>query len=240
MQLYFIRHAQSTNNLLWDTTGSSSGRDHDPDLTETGWRQAARVAEFLTTGDAVVEVKPPDYWNWRGFGITHVYCSMMLRAVRTGWAISRALDVPLVAWPSWHENGGLYLDDEDAGEKVGQMGRTRSFFEQHFPGMVLPDWLDSQGWWNRSYEEEGERLPRARRVLAELLDRHGGSQDRVAVVSHGGFFNTFMTAALGLEEEPPLWFAINNVSISRFDFEADEHRIIYLNRTDFLPGTMVT
>ncbi len=33
MQLYFIRHAQSANNRLYDETGTWNGRDTDPDLT---------------------------------------------------------------------------------------------------------------------------------------------------------------------------------------------------------------
>jgi broad specificity phosphatase PhoE len=37
MQLYYIRHAQSENNDLWDRTGSDQGRSEDPKL-DRNWR----------------------------------------------------------------------------------------------------------------------------------------------------------------------------------------------------------
>ena len=36
MQFYFIRHAQSSNNHLWDQTGSNRGRSEDAPLTPLG------------------------------------------------------------------------------------------------------------------------------------------------------------------------------------------------------------
>jgi 2,3-bisphosphoglycerate-dependent phosphoglycerate mutase len=47
MQLYFIRHAQSANNALWAGTGSDEGRSHDPELTDTGKKQAGYLAKFF-------------------------------------------------------------------------------------------------------------------------------------------------------------------------------------------------
>jgi broad specificity phosphatase PhoE len=46
MQLYFIRHGQSANNRLWDTTSSDEGRVEDPELTDAGQQQAKLVAQF--------------------------------------------------------------------------------------------------------------------------------------------------------------------------------------------------
>jgi hypothetical protein len=36
------------------------------------------------------------------------------------------------------------------------------------------------------------------------------------------------------------WFLLNNCSISRFDIHGDEITVAYLNRTDYLPGHLVT
>ena len=47
MRFVVIRHGQSTNNLLWETTGSESGRHPDTPLTETGHRQAELTAGLL-------------------------------------------------------------------------------------------------------------------------------------------------------------------------------------------------
>jgi 2,3-bisphosphoglycerate-dependent phosphoglycerate mutase len=275
MQLYFIRHGQSTNNRLWDQTGSNQFRDEDPGLTETGGRQAQALAEFLSRPRQSLETslsREPlpgseseafDPQNKAGFGLTHLYTSLMVRAVATGTAIARALSLPLVGWADLHEGGGIFLDDEDSGIPVSLPGKTRAFFTKHYPDLILPDWLDEQGWWYcRPFETRLERRQRARRVIDELLARHGNTQDRVALVSHGGFFNHFMAILIGLADQPrqpsdqakqlligdnvilgperELWFTLNNASISRIDLTPGENRLIYLNRVDFLPDDLIT
>ena len=48
MELYLIRHGQSTNNARWETLdGRSTVPVSDPTLTEKGVRQAELLAEFL-------------------------------------------------------------------------------------------------------------------------------------------------------------------------------------------------
>jgi 2,3-bisphosphoglycerate-dependent phosphoglycerate mutase len=164
----------------------------------------------------------------------------MVRAVGTGTYLAEALNLPLVAWKDWHEHGGIYLDNENTGEPEGLPGNSRAYFEEHYPGLRLPVGLDEKGWWNRPYEAYAERLPRAKRVLVELLKRHGSTDDRVAVVSHGGFYNDFLSAVNGLDREPKGWFTMNNTAISRFDFIDDRVDVVYSNRTDFLPAELIT
>lgn len=240
MQLYFIRHAQSANNLLFDLTGDNKGRSHDPELTGLGLQQIQCVAALMRDGDPLdgkqTQGAQPEK---KGFGVTHIYCSLMQRAVQTGNAIAEALDLPLIAWPEVHETGGIYLDDEESGLPIGLAGNPRSFFEQRFPRLVLPDWLDERGWWNRDFEAREERLPRAQRALAQLLERHGGTDDRVAMVSHGGFYNYFATAVMGLESRMNLWLLMNNTGVSRFGFE-EKPVLYYSNRTDHLPRELLT
>jgi 2,3-bisphosphoglycerate-dependent phosphoglycerate mutase len=240
MQLFLIRHAQSANNLLWDQTGGSKGRSHDPELTELGQRQAQCVAAFLRDGDPLDTQYTPGEKPERGFGVTQVYCSLMVRAVLTGTAIAEALDLPLTAWPEVHETGGIYLDDEETGLPVGLAGNPRSFFEQRFPRLALPDWLDESGWWNRDFEAREERLPRARKALAQLLERHGGSHDRVAVVTHGAFYNYFLAAVAGLEQVPGVWMLMNNTGITRVEFDEPPMVHYYHNRTAHLPREWIT
>lgn len=164
----------------------------------------------------------------------------MVRAVATSHALAEVLDLPLYPWLDLHEEGGLYLDDERTGMQVGQPGPDRSYFAVHYPRLVLPDTLREGGWWNRPYESMDERPVRARRFLKGLLDRHGGTDDRVAVVSHGGFYCWFLTTLLSLTNPGRYWFELNNVAITRIDFESDMTRIAYMNRVDFLPREMVT
>lgn len=238
MQLYFIRHAQSANNALYDSTGADTGRVQDPELTPLGHQQAARLAHALAHGHpgGSVESGAPG----GGYGITHLYCSLMVRAVLTADAVGLALGLPPIGWLDLHEGGGIWLADAVTGEPVGLPGNPRSVLEQRFPRLVLPPEVSEAGWWNRDFEKKEERLPRAERVIRRLLEQHGGTDDRVALVSHGGFYNYVLCAALGLPRSENFWFVSNNTGISRLDFQNGSVDVMYLNRTDFLPPEMVS
>jgi 2,3-bisphosphoglycerate-dependent phosphoglycerate mutase len=242
MQFYFIRHAQSENNRLWGLTGSHAGRSEDPDLTAVGREQAARLAEFLRQPgrSPVYGSTDSDTQNVNGFAFTHLYCSLMVRSVATATIVAQALDLPLVAWEDLHEIGGMHQKDPATGAHEGFPGKNRSFFETHYPRLVLPESLGEEGWWNRPYEERAQRPSRARRVGDELLTRHGDSDDRVAVISHGGFFNYLLSAILNLPGEGGSWFSMNNAAITRIDFGRSWILLQYLNRVDFLPRELIT
>lgn len=252
MQLYFIRHAQSENNALYERTGSDRGRSCDPELTAAGRRQAELLAEFIAQAGAGAAPGVYDPRNSAGFGLTHIYTSLMVRAAGTAQRLASAVDLPLVAWEDLHEEGGIFLEDETSGERHGQPGKNRAYFQEHFPGLVLPEKLDEKGWWNRPFEAYEARRPRARAVLSELLHRHLDRADRVALVSHGGFGNHLLSALFSPIESgngrapdfPQLpayrWFLMNNTAITRIDFAEHEVRLVYLNRTDFLSPDLVT
>jgi 2,3-bisphosphoglycerate-dependent phosphoglycerate mutase len=263
MQLYFIRHAQSENNALWNSKGDYSGRSDDPELTDIGKQQADFLADFLSKESSTQANIPRDMQNTAGFNLTHLYTSLMVRAVQTSVIVRHVLNLPLVAWVDLHEGGGVYRDNPETGEHMGLPGKGRSFFETHFPDLILPDWLDDRGWWNKPFETREERRLRARRVLDQLLQRHGDSEDRVAFFSHGGFYNHLLTIILNLIDQPGMqppqssvkelnaeniilnwqasvWFEMNNTAISRFDFNNQEIKLDYHNRVAHLPPNLIT
>lgn len=257
MELYFIRHGQSANNANWDN--SEYAESPDPALTEIGHEQARLLAEFLKKNQTITNDKNWNIQNRYGFGLTHIYTSLMERAAFTAAPIAQALDIPLMAWKEIHEEGGIYgraakrgtpqSGSVDKSKLQGLPGRPRSFFMENFRTLILPDDLDETGWWNRPFEADEERQPRADQVFAELLARHrdqkGRPEHRVAFVSHGGFFMRLMGAMLKLPWRQAAhglrsWFALNNCSISRFDIFGDELSIAYINRTDYLPDDLIT
>lgn len=211
------------------------------------------MADFLASshtevGAAGTNQEQSDAHNRHGFGLTHLYCSLMVRAIVTGTYISRALDLPLVAWPEIHERGGIYERHPETNERVGLPGANRTFFASEYPHLLLPETLDEAGWWNRPYETVEEALERARHVLRDLLARHGGTDDRVGIVTHGGFFQAMLgvifdfsgfTTSLS-EEGMHVWVKMNNASISRLDFFTDYISLSYLNRIDFMPEALIT
>ncbi len=253
MELYFIRHGQSQNNANWNNQDYKESPD--PALTEIGHEQARLLAEFLKKNQTITDDKVWNVQNRYGFGLTHIYTSMMERAVYTAAPISQVLDIPLIAWKEIHEEGGIFSRGDkrsspvDKSNSTGLPGRPRSFFAQNFPTLTLPEELDETGWWNRPFETEEERQPRADQVLEEIVARHqdreGQPEHRVAFVSHGGFFMRLICAMLKLPWRQAAlgkrsWFMLNNCSISRFDIHKEEINIAYLNRTDHLPDHLIT
>ncbi len=240
MQVYFIRHGQSENNLLWERTGSDVGRSVDPVLTEVGQQQATHLATFLASPGMTGGNTVAAYHNVSGYHLTHLYCSPMVRAIQTALTIARVLNLPLVAWEEIHETGGIFHDDPETGEPVGLPGWRRDDFEAHFPELVLPESGWEDGWWNRSFEPREERPSRARRVLQTLLERHGDTEDRVAIVSHGGFYNHLLRTLLELPEDTPVWLELQNVAMTRIDIHPEYTRLVYANRVDYLPKALLT
>lgn len=242
LQLYFIRHGQSTNNAWWQESDRDTylgGRDADPDLTEKGQKQAQYLADHLAKPVTTDEF---DSQNRHGFGLTHLYCSLMIRAVKTGQAIAEKTGVDLVAMPEVHETGGMFVGDVEGGEAVftGVPGPGRSFFKTHFPNLVIPKDLTEEGWWNRDKEDREEYQGRAHRVIQQLLDAHQGQDHRVGIVMHGGIFARIITGLFDVQAED-YWFLMNNCAITRVDVEDDGHvRLVYLNKTDFLPDDLIT
>ena len=242
LHLYFIRHGQSTNNAHWENSDRDNyleGRTSDPDLTEIGMRQAQLLAEHLAQPFEATDFDPQ---NRMGFGLTHIYCSLMIRAVKTGQAISEKTGLPLVALPDVHETGGMFegkIVDGEA-EFTGLPGPGRSYFQSEFPDLALPDDLREEGWWNKEKEARENYLVRAHRVIDQLLEEHQGQDHRVGVVMHGGIFARIMVALFNVQSER-YWFLMNNCGISRVDVEDDGFVMLtYLNKVDYLPDHLVT
>ena len=247
MELYFIRHGQSYNNAHWHNPEYKESPD--PALTEIGIQQANCVAEFLKNAQTLVNPAAWNIQNRYGFGLTHIYTSLMERAVHTAAPTARALGLPFSAWEEIHESGGIF--GRDGEEKLkGLPGKARAYFEENFPDLFLPEHINGTGWWNsRPQETEEQAQVRARKFLADLLTRHGDKEGqpehRVAIFSHGGFYVHLIFAILNMTWGQPAhemnaWFAINNCAISRFDFRGGEVSFCYLNRTDHLRDHLVT
>lgn len=255
MQLYFIRHGQSENNALWDRSGPREERSPDPELTELGHEQARRLAQFLAgrrsgdrlctevqakdAGDGLTSLARSMAQSVNQFDLTHLYCSPMIRAIDTGMYVAQALELPLALWEEVHEVGGIFREDGELSQEIGLPGNNRAYLRARYPQLALPERWGNGGWWSRPFEKREQRIHRAQRFFRELQRRHGGSDDRVGVVSHAGFGNYLLVVALDWPNRGQSGFVLNNASITRIDFE--EHtRVVYTNRVDFLPQSLIS
>lgn len=138
MQLYIIRHAQSVNNAIWAATGSGNGRLSDPPITDLGHQQARHLADHLANAKTNLSDDYADISNRSGFVLTHLYSSLMLRAVQTGHYIADTLDMPLHAWEIIHEWGGIYEDDRKPAALLACRGQIAPFSPNVFRALCRP------------------------------------------------------------------------------------------------------
>jgi 2,3-bisphosphoglycerate-dependent phosphoglycerate mutase len=243
MLFYFIRHAQSENNALWAETGSEQWRNEDPEITDLGVRQAEALADFLAVGNPRGGISgngtPP-----LGFDLTHIYSSLMVRAIKTGSIVAERVGLPLTGLEQIHERGGIFLKDYTSETVDCKPGKDRAYFEAHYPNFVLPENMVETGWWDRRPVETPEDCQqRAGLFYQALLEKHGGTDDRVAIVSHGGFYNDLMWNLVGKPTGSRFWFLMYNTAITRIEFREGkdlEAVVAYQNRVEHLTPDLIT
>lgn len=245
-KLYLIRHAQSTNNVIWNGSDDAEDRSSDPEITETGHRQAETLGEHLAHPQGEPRQHPFVAEPSCRFGLTHLYCSLMTRSILTAEYIAQACKLDLRALPDIFEKHGIY-EYVSEGVLKGLPGPDRSYFDQRFPGLNLPDEFNDDGWWNRAAEDEPSFLSRMQKVVADFKHRHANSDNCIAMIAHGDFIDQFVNELMGVSRHPHNyqndWVAnwtFHNTSISRIDFVGDSHSVVYLNRIDHLPAELVT
>jgi len=247
MRLYFIRHGQSTNNVL-GTSGLSFAeielqRSHDPELTDIGVQQAERVAEFLKDG---IDMPIPEMEK---FSLTKLYVSPMIRALNTAKPIAEAFNLQAEVWTDIFEIGGLFKADE-SDSVTGFPGLTIADFAKNYPAYILSETVTETGWWdvNHGRETPEQFMGRAIKVALQIR-KWAHTNERIAIVSHAAFLDSLIKALLSQLPRHPnnLFYNHYNTGITRIDFaeskysnSPDHIRIHYLNRVDHLPPELRT
>lgn len=217
MELYLIRHAQSTNQVL----DQPDARVFDPSLTDLGERQAALLAQHLGAGrERIRSVRD---------GITSLACSPMWRALQTARPLGEALDLVPEVWVDLHEQ---VRAEETRG------GSSRGRIENAFPDYVLPEEITERGWWNRREESHSETMERAIRVAGRLFGQ-AEPDERLAIVSHARFIDSLLKAFFDQLPGYGFWYHHFNTGVTRLGL-ADRLDVRYLNRVDHLPPAMVS
>ena len=246
MKLYLIRHAQSANNLLWNGSDHTDGRSPDPEITDIGHRQAELLAQHLAHPQAEPRQHPFLPAANSGFGLTHLYCSLMTRSILTAQYIASECGIKQQALADIFEKNGVYEYD-DKGEMAGLPGPDRNYFIERFPGLSLPETIGESGWWNRPVEDHDEFIERVSSVVNSLKQQRAESDACIAMVVHSDFIDQFVNKLMGVTRHDHNYasdwvanWAFHNTSISRFDFINGAHNVVYLNRIDHLPAELVT
>lgn len=241
MDLYIIRHAESANNRIAESTDYATfvaTRTADPPITELGVAQAERLACHLAESEHP-EFNRRAHRYARGYGISRLACSPMLRTLQTATPCARALGLPLEVWPDIFEQGGLFDGDPEAeGGARTYPGLSRAEMNAIFPGVVLPESITDMGWWKYGYEEMDACAERAG-LVAERLHALAASEPQtvLALVTHGTFINHLLHNVLGLPSDTLMYFFHANTGITRVEFAPDGYRVLrYANRVPHLDG----
>jgi 2,3-bisphosphoglycerate-dependent phosphoglycerate mutase len=251
LTLFLIRHAESANNRLAVNLTYEEymqRRFADPSITELGEAQALRLAEHLHQGLHPELHHEPGYGTQGNpYGITHIYCSPMLRTLQTVLPIYQRLEITPHVWINIHEHGGIFVGNPRSGEGlVIHPGLRNTEIEEHFPGIVLPAEITNEGWWNSSYEDMPACYARAMRVARDLRQRakangDASSTERLALISHGTFLDSLLKAFFNQIPDRALFYFHYNTAITRLDIMGDGTIFLrYLNRVQHLPPEMIS
>jgi 2,3-bisphosphoglycerate-dependent phosphoglycerate mutase len=227
VHLLIIRHGQSANNVAMEASRGEAGRVADPALTDLGTRQAEAVGRWLADHGPRPE---------------RIFTSLMRRTIETAAPLARALGVPVEPHQELFESGGVfegaYLD------KVAGPGSPASVLTDLAHEVVLPAGVDESGWYRAEVESAQQVCQRAL-GLAEWL--RSMEEECVALVIHGAIGSVLMSALLhpepvrALAQDPaadaaklPLWFRLDNTSVSLLELVADQVEVDWINRIDHL------
>lgn len=223
MKLYLIRHAQSTNNIE-----SCKGETPDPPLTGLGQRQAALLAEHLVNG--LVPETPER--EKKGYGITRLYCSAMLRALQTTKPVAQKLGIKPIVWSALHEQGGIFWQLEKEKKTPDHYGKNRTQIQMEFPDYRLPETISEDGWWRGGFENQEESWQRAGEVV-QSISEWSESDERIALISHGGFMDLLLKTLLGQDHH--VTYRHYHTGITCIDFSKDGClHLLFLNRIEHL------
>jgi broad specificity phosphatase PhoE len=190
-----------------NATGVAGGHRGDGGLTETGRRQAEELARRLTRTQELRDV-------------TALYTSTMPRAIETGAIVNQVLHLKPVAL------------DEVCEVNVGEGD-----------GLAWPEFIARFG--NPGWDDDpsvacapgGESLvtfyERAESALAGLTKRH--PDERVVVVSHGGFIEQVMKIYQGVGAAARLRPRIEHCSMTELEYNGTSWRLLRYNDMAPLP-----
>ena len=227
MELFLVRHAESTNNAR----KNDAERVADPELTQRGLLQRDQLAKFIQKGMHLTKAER----EAGGEVLDQLYCSAMQRALLTALPIGLAIGLKPEVWVDIHEVGGLHDLNPVNGKKLGRSGLKRGEINSRFPGYILPPDITDRGWWNKGKEKQLASHKRVQRVIQIIADR-AEEKARIGMVTHGAFMSIFLSKLFKLLPSKKMMFQHYNSGISRISFEKKDRIIIqYLNSFEYLP-----
>lgn len=167
--------------------------------------------------------------RFAGKSFDAVLCSPLVRAVKTAAALCRSLGEKTVV--------EIVPELIEKGTMPGYTGADMDFLTRFYPDLVLcgDGIYGENGIFSNMTDEENTE--RAKAVIKYLRNRFTYGQ-KIAVVSHGSFGNSFLPAAVGMPEGDFI-LSINNTSVSKIKYTTDgKQRLSFVNDISHLRPLM--
>lgn len=205
-RLYLIRHGQSAGNA----EGRFGGHGPTP-LSDLGMKQARSTAKLLAAE-----------------GVSVIYTSDLLRAVKTAEPLADLTGSPIIATPAFRERNvgvleGLTFDE------------SRERHPKDYFALVNRDvhHVITHG------ESYRHLLRRTTGELWNIIRKHQG--ERIAIFSHTGaicFMTLHLMGAIRRDTRNTPWLVTSNCGINRFEIRSRRNiRILAINDTRHLTNT---
>lgn len=204
MKLLFVRHGESRGNLNRQWQGWL-----DEPLTDQGRDQARRLAERLHRWSAENSER-----------ITAVYSSTLTRAFQTAGILAQCWDVPVVLdWRLRERHVGV-LQGLTWPEVEARHPEIARIIRQRWTIPALP-----------GGETISDLTERVWQAVDEIITRTNGrdASSNVAIVSHGGAINAYLSRLVGRGEQMPFIFSFGNTSLSTIEIRDGRPRILLVN-----------
>ena len=210
MQVVFVRHAQSGNNVIQDRGATRADfeklRSHDAELSELGYKQAEELGQGIERaltkrlGPRAREAMKKSGQANRPPRV-HVAISPMKRTILTSLPMLKNLNemqarakisiTELEVVPFIFEVGGCY--NEVDGKFVGRPGMNKEQVSAFLPNASVPDEM-LNGWWSHPSRESEEQYEARVVKTTEWIKKMAcaGTCDVLLVVTHQDFACTCM------------------------------------------------
>mmetsp|Transcript_56514 Transcript_56514/g.64537 ORF Transcript_56514/g.64537 Transcript_56514/m.64537 type:complete len:239 (+) Transcript_56514:59-775(+) len=210
MHVHFIRHSESTNNVIdkSDMELYRKRREADPGITPKGSAQCEKVGESLNKLDKPCEI---------------LFSSPMKRALLSSKSIAKSSGLKTKLWCKLYEDQGCHQQGKPFG------GLTAPQVKELFPDIELDDIIDEEGWYKANSEEDPEtaysRAVEVVNALSEFAQEKRYSA--VAILSHGNFLDLVFKVIFGVPQDSKLKYLHENCGISTVVFMEDYKKVVY-------------
>ncbi|KAM3140770.1 hypothetical protein pb186bvf_007175 [Paramecium bursaria] len=211
MNIYYVRHGESTNNILIGKPDYEALRILDAPLSDRGKQQIYEAAQCFLKNGIKIDI---------------IRCSPLQRAIGSAQIISEILKVPVEIVQNIHEIGGNYVKQQ------GFPGENRNYFQTNYPTYKIDERITEQGWYFSDKKEPKEEAKL--RVDDILKDLTKLNYQNIIQIGHGNLQDLIIGKLVDRRDDSLKYFGHENASITLIRYDG-ELKLLFYNNYSHLP-----